>query len=362
MEYCDVCGIFSNEVKLFDAIYRGRMSHICERCSIIENIPIIKRPDSGQLKESEKGAGVYDRMKRLSGIKDIKEDDTFFPEDKLKELDKNPGLETPEKTHLNLIDHFHWELMKHRRRKGLSQKQLAEALVESEIAIQMLEKGKIPENADILLKKLEQFFQVRLRKMSERELMQMQQRQVVRGEMPVLLDRDGKELEVIPEPKIKEVEKEEDYEELRNVIEEDNEKIEEAEIKEDKELEVGKELDVDKESEVRVSIEEPIKEKEIECEEISEGESKDFEIKKSSINAITIDDIRKLHKRKILATRREQIEEQGKIEEREKLIEARKEEIRSRKENESNELDKILGGSELLDKKEGETENSRDLV
>jgi len=46
------------------------MSSLCERCSIIENIPIIKKPNASQLKESENTVKVFDRMKQLSGIRD----------------------------------------------------------------------------------------------------------------------------------------------------------------------------------------------------------------------------------------------------------------------------------------------------
>ena len=59
MEKCVVCGVSGEKVRLFDAICDGRMECICERCSIIENVPIIKRPDAGQLKEAEKGSVVY---------------------------------------------------------------------------------------------------------------------------------------------------------------------------------------------------------------------------------------------------------------------------------------------------------------
>ena len=44
-ERCARCDVNGEEVRLFDAVYDGRMGQICERCSIIENIPIIKKPD-----------------------------------------------------------------------------------------------------------------------------------------------------------------------------------------------------------------------------------------------------------------------------------------------------------------------------
>ena len=299
MERCARCRIREDEVKLFNAIYEGKMDFLCERCAIIENIPIIRKPDTSQLKESERGIGVYERLRKINGIKLGKKPSSFFREDRLKELEKNPEKELPEKEKLNLIEHFHWEVMKARRRKGLSQKQLANAISESEIAIQMIEKAKLPENSESLIRKLEQFFRIPLRKITETE--RILERNIERKE-PILLDEFGNELEKIPEPEI-------EYK---------------VEIKEDI-FEKG----YDKEKEV-------------------------FDIHKADLSNTKISDLLAMRRRKIQVTKQEKIEEQKKIEERKKLIEARKEELRLLKEKESEELDKILGGKEILKKKKQE--------
>src|SRR3989338_869764 len=199
MERCARCRIREDEVKLFNAIYEGKMDFLCERCAIIENIPIIRKPDTSQLKESERGIGVYERLRKINGIKLGKKPSSFFREDRLKELEKNPEKELPEKEKLNLIEHFHWEVMKARRRKGLSQKQLANAISESEIAIQMIEKAKLPENSESLIRKLEQFLRISLKKITETE--RILEKNIERKE-PILLDEFGNELEKIPEPEI----------------------------------------------------------------------------------------------------------------------------------------------------------------
>jgi len=148
MENCIRCKISGERVRLFDAIYEGQIEKICERCSIIENIPIIKRPDVSQLKNAEKPKSVYERMRNLSGIRTGEKKDTFFREDRLRELEKKPELEMPEKDRLNLIEHFNWEITRERRRKGLTPERLAENIRESSTAINMLEQGKVPENAE----------------------------------------------------------------------------------------------------------------------------------------------------------------------------------------------------------------------
>ena len=340
VETCIRCNVEGNEVRLFDAIYEGRMCNICERCSIIENIPIIKKPEISQLRESEKGEKVYERMRRLSGIKEQEQEKTFFKEDKLKTLDNNPLLELPQKDKLNLVEHFHWNVMNNRRRKGLTQETLAEAIGESETAIQMIEKAQLPENAETLIKKLEQFFQVKLRKIDNvDELMKIKRKEA----RPVLLDRGGNELESIPEFEIKKNVEIGFDEEL---VEETEKEIEPAEI-----IEFGKK-DIDE-------LPEPeLEEFEIEVESGGKQEAEqevqrpvlkgDLDVKKISGADIRISDLRELHRKKIEVTRQEQIEEQKKIEEKQRLIEARKEELKLIKEKESFELDKALGGIELL--------------
>jgi len=325
-----MCGVDGEKVRLFDAICDGRMECICERCSIIENVPIIKKPEASQLKEAEKGFGVYKRMRKLSGMKDVKEEKTFFIEDKLKELDKKPELELPEKDKLNLIEYYHWEIMKNRRRKGFSQKQLAEVLGESEAAIQMIEKAKLPENTEVLVRKLEQFFQIKLRRISEMERIMEKKRQ---EQKPVLLDEQGEKLDVIPEPEIEALELESipglEIEEF-GIISEEGGKIDE----------------IQEESEVE-------EEKDLEGMDMEKGE---FDINKADVSAVRIGDLKELHRRKIEATKQERIEEQKKIEERQRLVEARKEEFRLKREKESRKLDEVFGGAELLEESEEDFE------
>ena len=68
MESCIRCERESEEVKLVDAIYNREMVKICEECAISENMPIIRKPSTNQLKESEKPYSVGERMKRMAGI------------------------------------------------------------------------------------------------------------------------------------------------------------------------------------------------------------------------------------------------------------------------------------------------------
>jgi len=375
METCERCDVGSEEVKLFDAIYEGRMVNLCERCSIVENIPIIKKPDASQLKESEQTIKVYDRMKRMSGLRDPEKEDTYFQEDRLKELDSNPKLELPEKNKLNLIEHFHWEVMKNRRRRGMSQQQLAKSIGESEIAIEMIEKAKLPENAEAIIRKLEQIFQTRLRKISEYERLRYQ-----KAKEPVLLDEKGNELEIIPdeEPIIIESEDEEETKE---------------------EINSKSRLTSEKEIECRIKPFNAEKQK-MTCETVEKprlDNSGYLDIKKTNTNQVTIGELKKIHEKKAEEDKQKELEEQKKVEERKRILlelrerdrlkyeqkkqqeilerqeqeqekrqqlEKKQQELEQKKDREFKDIDKYLGGTELLNKnKEKSTsiENSKSV-
>jgi ribosome-binding protein aMBF1 (putative translation factor) len=347
MQSCDICGITSTEVRIFDAIYDLRMSSLCERCSIIENIPIIKKPNSEQLKDSET-IKVSERMKDLSGIREPDKPDTFFKEDMLRELDNNPNLELPEKENLNLIDNFHWEVMKQRRRRGLSQTQLSESLGESEIAIQMIEKSKLPENSRRIINKLEQVFQISLRKEKPRIQQDIQ---------PVLVDEVGEKIEFVPE---------------------DEEMIF---------IEDEPDPDIHEKSAEEISLERAQNALGIKIPETTKKipylpEDRDLDINRINKKEITIGDLQKLHEKKSVTIKQEQLEEQRVIEERQRLlresrerdrqrielekqreiiekeraeqerqllIEKRRQEVQTLREKESKDIYNYLGGSELLD-------------
>lgn len=169
MEECTKCHRSEEEVRLFDVIYENEIVKMCERCAVIEEIPIIKRPTTSQLKEAEKNYSVYQRLKRMAGL-EKKEEKYETVLERIKTLDENPELEMPEEKSFNLVHNFHWYIMRARRNKGLSQRQLAMLLGESEEAIKMIERSELPGEPEILIKKVEQFFQIRLRERTEKEI------------------------------------------------------------------------------------------------------------------------------------------------------------------------------------------------
>ena len=64
MDVCFKCGKSEDEIKLFDGIDVNQNVKTCERCSLIEAIPIVKIPSTNQLKNSEKTGHVYKRLRK----------------------------------------------------------------------------------------------------------------------------------------------------------------------------------------------------------------------------------------------------------------------------------------------------------
>ena len=167
MENCYKCE--RSEVKLLDAIYENEIVKICEECSVIENLPIIRKPSSFQLKESEKPYNVYQRLSRMSGVKreekkpEIKLENLRKPKDYKVELEKKFSIAKSKNIPLNLVDNFNWLISMERKKRKISRKQLADSIGESEEAIKMIENNQMPDDALTIIKKIEQYFGFGLR-------------------------------------------------------------------------------------------------------------------------------------------------------------------------------------------------------
>lgn len=173
IEECFNCGISEDRVKLFDAISKEGISKICEECALKENIPIIKKPSlvksiSRKNFQEKKNQTVYERMSIMAGfkptIKKIKTQEEIQQEKNLRKIVEenfNKEISNKEKPDF-LIDNFHWSIMRARRLKHLTQKELANAITEPEIAIKMIEKGILSRGAYELIEKIEKFLGIRI--------------------------------------------------------------------------------------------------------------------------------------------------------------------------------------------------------
>lgn len=174
MDECYHCGISGNKVSLFKAISKEGIVVVCEKCSLDEGVLSLKPKDSflesPKPIKSKKTTSVYERLKRISGIGrnnqvvSIKSDSLRKQEGDLKKIvDEKVKIEVPGRNS-DLIDNFHWVLMRTRRMRKITQEQIAKEINEPEESIRLLEKGVVPRGYLETVKKLENFLEVKLMK------------------------------------------------------------------------------------------------------------------------------------------------------------------------------------------------------
>jgi ribosome-binding protein aMBF1 (putative translation factor) len=162
---CSNCGISGNKTRLLDVISSKGIIKVCENCFKDEEMPVFRKPTTFQLKESEKNQSIYYRLSKAAGIKTSEKKEPEKKEIGLKEIiDRNfeKTASKGEKPRSDLVDNFHWVLMRARRLKKLTIKDLAKELSESEVALKMAEQGSLPEDDYRLVNKLESFLGIKL--------------------------------------------------------------------------------------------------------------------------------------------------------------------------------------------------------
>ena len=168
MEYCYKCGISDAKALLFGIVLHEKVDKICKKCSYMEDLPLILKTNITE--EIEPRLTVHQRLSKLSNvpIKKLSENsDLKIEEIKLNEIVNRNFRRTIGTDNIrdDLIDNFHWFIMRVRRSKHMSQKELAEEIKESEILVRMAERGII-NNLEVV-KKIEVVLSIRLRKFIE---------------------------------------------------------------------------------------------------------------------------------------------------------------------------------------------------
>jgi ribosome-binding protein aMBF1 (putative translation factor) len=177
VEECFNCGISRERLRLFDAISGKGIVKICKECASKGDMPLVKKLEETPLYQnlktnlSEKSRTVYDRLSQISGY-DLKNRKTEEEKELLKKqettlkdiVDKNFKIQIKEtKSRSDLIDNFHWIIMRARRLKHITQEQLAKEISEPETAIKVIEKGSPPED-NTIIKKLENYLGIKILK------------------------------------------------------------------------------------------------------------------------------------------------------------------------------------------------------
>jgi cytidyltransferase-like protein len=142
---------------LFDAVTIGGIEKLCGKCASRENIPLINKEGDS------KDISVPSTRERLLGIsKDSSQEKNVESgiSKEIEEKDLRQRVETnfsksiTPSVNLNdeLIENFHWIIMRARRMKHLTQEQLAEEIREPLEAIKIIEQGRFPPRREILKK------------------------------------------------------------------------------------------------------------------------------------------------------------------------------------------------------------------
>lgn len=172
MDECFKCQTPETKVLLSDVILPKGLAKICGKCSYSVDFPIINEVIISH--EKPKRSTVREALLRISGIvesEEKKEDVENIKQEniKLKEVvEKNFSKKLSFDLDLGkeLIDNFHWIVMRARRMKHITQDQLAKSIQEPAQIIESIEKGEVPGRRDIIMK-IESFLNISILKRTE---------------------------------------------------------------------------------------------------------------------------------------------------------------------------------------------------
>ncbi len=181
MAECFRCGISDEKTGLFDTIYGKGLVKVCANCSREDGAPMIQKPSNFQLKTAETPSTVYERLSRMRGLDPVKHreqfsseaagrrDATVKQEANLRKIVDDTYKKKMESAKLSgkpsrrdLVDNFHWVVLRARRLRKITHEQLAKEIGEPESVLKMIEAGILPDNEVPVINKLENFFKIKL--------------------------------------------------------------------------------------------------------------------------------------------------------------------------------------------------------
>jgi len=133
--------------KLVDVIHNGEIATVSEKEAREEGWFVLREHLSAQEKEK-----VEDKRLERVVTKPLKKWNTYE-----KDYLKNNVVK-------DLIDNFHWEVVKARKAKNMTRIQLANALGVPEGAIKMVETGELPSDNFVLINKVQSYLGINLRR------------------------------------------------------------------------------------------------------------------------------------------------------------------------------------------------------
>jgi len=166
---CFKCGISKDRALLYDFISDKGISQVCRKCKIDEpHLRMIKKPNDSKFREVNPNPTVYERLSIAAGInpykkKEEKSKELTEQEKKILELAEQnfqKEIEAKPMPSENLIQNFHWVVMRARRMEKLTQQELAEKLKVPGMAIKMLEQGRVKESDFQFIRKVESYLNI----------------------------------------------------------------------------------------------------------------------------------------------------------------------------------------------------------
>ena len=152
--------------RIVEAIEEGKIVRVSERYARREGLLILRKQEivqnsdsTGINAESSSAGGIEDSQRKVEEhVREIQRGMSGF-EELRRPLDWRKNQIVKE-----LIDNFQWHISKNRRAKGLTRKQLANAIQESENSIKLIENGILSANDFVLINKIQDYLGFNLRK------------------------------------------------------------------------------------------------------------------------------------------------------------------------------------------------------
>lgn len=160
MENCYKCGVSEDKMLLYDVVTIEGIQKLCRICSLKEDLPMMNKKCSDEIKEIERKQDVYERISKVSSIDNkrklnqrnliVEKQDASLRD--LVEKNVCKGLSKSAKPRIDLIRNFHWLIKRYRRVNHLTTKQLAKEIGEAEKTIDLVEQGIVPEGYTLIRK------------------------------------------------------------------------------------------------------------------------------------------------------------------------------------------------------------------
>ncbi len=270
---CSLCNISGEGTDFYRGIHKKLgLIDICKKCYVKDRIPLVETKKLN-FDEINKRESVRERLSRLAHLGEDFTSEVPKKKENVVNTNLNDIIEknlkigsVPKEAAKDLIDNFNWVIMRKRRMMKFTRTELGEAIHESPIIIEALEKGSLPRNYPTLIKKIENYLRVNLF-VGEREF----------GSADILAETKSPRGILVSELKKTYLEKEIEDRALNEIVKEKKAtgRIHEKEIEEDSiSLE---ELDLDK---IKELVGEPVKEKKKVDDDLSQKDIEDLIFRK----------------------------------------------------------------------------------